>query len=159
MELQKTSSYAKAYVEILEIINHMGEEYKKKVPSKLLDFFEENKDSNYVYKLDEAKNNEEQMFSNETIGLLSMLELKYWAKDKERELLNNALIENEKKYQKILRERYNPDNIFANRNQLPKEQETAIENRNVDNKMSLVEINENIFTKFFKKLKNFFHIK
>ena len=53
MELQKTDSYARAYVEILEIINHMEEKYKKKIPYKLLDFFEKNKASDYNFQLNE----------------------------------------------------------------------------------------------------------
>ena len=40
MEPQNTNSYAKAYTEILEIINYMGERYRSKTPPKLLKFFE-----------------------------------------------------------------------------------------------------------------------
>lgn len=112
MELQKTDFYAKAYVEILEIINNMGEEYKKKIPPKLIKFFEQNKDPNYSYKSEKDKI---KTFSKETIGLLAMLESKYWANNNEKKILNNALMENEKKYQEKLRQKYNPDEIFKNR--------------------------------------------
>lgn len=115
MELQKTDSYAKAYVEILEIINNMGEEYKKKIPSKLINFFEQNKDPNYYYQLKKSEKENIKIFSNETIGLLSMLEYKYWSKDNEKKILNDALKENEKKYQEKLRQKYNPDEIFKNK--------------------------------------------
>lgn len=143
MELQKTDSYAKAYVEILEIINHMGDQYRKMIPSKLLKFFEENKDSNYFYDLNESKDNNNPIFSNETIGLLSMLESKYWAKDNEKKILNDALIENENKYQKDLREKYNPDNIFKDK---------VAKAKPVENSIAIVEYKESIFT----KIKNWF---
>ena len=50
MYVQKNDTYAKAYVEILEIIKHMEQKYRDKIPIKLLKFFEENKDSSYEYK-------------------------------------------------------------------------------------------------------------
>lgn len=143
MELQKTDSYAKAYVEILEIINHMGENYKKMIPSKLLKFFEENKDSNYFYDLSKSKDDNMQIFSNETIGLLSMLESKYWAKDDEKKILNEALLENEKKYQEYLREKFNPDNLFRKK---------ELEVETVENSVAMVEYKESILT----KIKNWF---
>lgn len=136
MELQKTDSYAKAYVEILEIINNMGKEYKKKIPSKLLDLFEENKDLDYSFQL-----NGRQIFSDKTIGLLAMLESKYLANDDEKELLNKALAENEDNYQKELREKYNPDNLFQN-----KIDKVEI----VENPVVMVEYKESII----KKIKN-----
>ncbi len=141
MELQKTDSYAKAYVEILEIIDHMGEKYREMIPPKLLKFFEENKDSNYSYDLGKPKEDNMQVFTNETIGLLTMLELKYWANDNEKKMLNNALEENEKKYQEELREKYNLDNLFKNN-------ETKV--NIVENSVAMVEYKESIF----KKIKN-----
>ena len=44
MYVQKNDTYAKAYVEILEIIKHMEQKYRDKIPIKLLKFFEENKE-------------------------------------------------------------------------------------------------------------------
>ena len=144
MELQKTDSYARAYVEILEIINHMGETYKKKIPSKLLNFFEENKDLDYIYQLDKTKDSEVKNFSEKTIGLLAMLESKYWAKDNEKELLNKALVENENKYQEELREKYNPDYLFKNK--------TSNTTEIAENTVDMVEYKESIFI----KIKNWF---
>lgn len=112
MEIQNTNAYAKTYTEILEIINFMGDRYRKKTPQKLLDFFEENKDKNYIYKINEINDDVTRNFSKETLGLLSLMEYKYWASDSEKELLKKSLIENEKKYQEELRKKYNPDNLF-----------------------------------------------
>ena len=109
---QIIGSYAKAYTEILEIINFMGDEYRSKTPPKLLKFFEENKDNNYIYKITEINESVTQKFSKETLGLLTLLEYKYWASDSEKELLKKSLIENERKYQEELRKKYNPDNLF-----------------------------------------------
>ena len=112
MKLQKIDSYAKAYTEILEIINYMGDRYKNKTPQKLMDFFEENKDKNYIYKLNEINEDVTKKFTKETLGLLTYMEYKYWASDSEKVLLRKSIIENEKKYQEELRKKYNPDNLF-----------------------------------------------
>lgn len=147
MELQMTDSYAKAYVEILEIINHMGDEYKRKIPSKLLDFFEENKDINYIYQL--QKNNG--VFLEKTIALLSMLESKYWTTAEEKDVLDRALKDNEVKYQKQLKEKYSPDNLFKKQNE-----NNEIKENTIQQEVDLVQYKESIFKKIINKIKKIF---
>lgn len=101
MEYSKTNLYAKAYVEILEIINYLGDEYRKKLPFKLLNFFEENRDNTYKYKISEIKQGP--IFLKETLAILAILELKYWANEEEKLNLKRALSENEEKYQNELK--------------------------------------------------------
>ena len=115
MKHSNKDSYAKAYTEILEIINYMGDEYKNKAPTKLLNFFEDKKDKNYIYKISKMDENVIRDFSEKTKGLLTLLEYKYWTDDNEKELLRQALIRNEKNYQEEIRKKYNPDNIFKNK--------------------------------------------
>lgn len=141
MDLQITSTYAKAYVEILEIISYMGQAYKKKIPSKLLNFFEENKDFGYEYNLESLNLNSS--FMNETLIILALIEQKYWASNKEQEILGQALKENEKKYQEDLREKYNTNNLFKNK---------VSKVETVENSVAMVEYKESIFT----KIKNWF---
>lgn len=150
MSLQLTNTYTKAYVEILEIINWMGKEYKNKIPTKLMKFFEENKDSSYKYSLNNL--NSDKIFLNETIILLALLEQKYWASDYERDILNEALKENEEKYQENLRILYNPDNLFKNR----KEHQSFIEDENIA-ETAIIEYKEkNFLQKIFNKIINLF---
>lgn len=112
MELLMKDRYSRAYVEILEIIKCMGKEYENKIPKKLLGIFEKNKDKEYKYTFDSSKKLKEQNLLDETIGILSVIELKYWATPEEKEMLSKVLKTNEEKYQKELRKKYNPDNIF-----------------------------------------------
>lgn len=155
MNLQITSAYARAYVEILEIINYMGQEYKKKIPSKLLNLFEKNKDLNYEYKLEKLDLNTQ--FLKETLILLALIEKKYWATDREREILNQALKENDKKYQGDLRKKYNPDNLFINNNLNKVITTKTIEETNTStaettNSFSMTEYQESILI----RIKNWF---
>jgi len=151
MKLQMTDSYARAYVEILEIINNMGEEYKRKIPPKLLNFFEENKDINYTYQLTKTSNNG--VFLNETIALLSMLEFKYWANPEEKVILDKALKDNEVEYQKELKEKYNPDNIFSKQDRVKNTEEAMV------NDCAITRYKESIVKKFINKIKSIFKMK
>lgn len=138
MESQKIDTYAKSYVEILAIINYMGETYKEKIPPKLIEFFEKNKDSNYNFELGNIKSDNMNTFSDKTICLLSILEYKYWTNDYEKKVLMGALIKNEKEYQKELRLKYDPDNIFKS-----KEAKKEI----IEKPVAIIEYKETFFTK------------
>lgn len=148
MESQMTDSYARAYAEILEIINHIGEDYKKKIPTKLLKFFEENKDMDYKYQLTKTTNNG--VFLDETIALLSMLESKYWATPEEKVILEKALKDNEMEYQNQLKEKYNPDFLFKKKKQVKNNEEAMTQ------EVEMIEYKESILKRFINKIKEIF---
>ena len=143
-----SNTYAQAYTEILEIIKNMEQHYKEKIPTKLIDFFEKNKDSSYKYNINEINENQNMAFSQKTIDLLAMLELKYLANETEKELLKDALDKNDIKYQTKLRKKYNPDNLFKNKR-------TKVET--VENSVAMVEYKESIFTKIKNWIKRNFY--
>ncbi len=115
METKVNETSAKAYVEILEIIKYMEPECVNKIPKGLIEFFERQKDKNYEYHFDEEKDFSEQKISEETGGLLAMLALNYIANEENKEKIKEILIKNEEEYQKELREKYNPDNLFKDK--------------------------------------------
>ena len=140
-------TYSQSYTEILEIIKNMDQPYKDKIPAKLIKFFEDNKDNNYKYNIAEMQDNPNMMLSQKTIDLLAMIELKYLATEAEKELLKDCLDKNDVKYQTELREKYNPDNIFGNK-------ETKDETD--ENSVALVEDKESVFKKIIKWFKRSF---
>ena len=148
-----TDTYAQAYAEILEIINNMEQHYKDKIPVKLIEFFEENKDSNYQYNIDKINENQNIAFSQKTIDLLAMLQLKYLANEEEKELLKDTLDKNDIKYQTEMRRKYNPDNLFKNKNSDISKNNFENENDNT----ALVEVKEkSLLQRIFDTIKNFF---
>ena len=144
-----TDTYARAYVEILEIIGKMDQDYKSRIPTKVIEFFETNKDTNYRYDIDEMKENGNMAFSQKTIDLLAMLELKYLSTEEEKELLNRALEKNEIEYQKTIHEKYNPNSIF-------KEDDT--EEKPEEISASMEEYKESFFTKIKKWFRRTFKL-
>ena len=149
MESVIKNRYSKAYVEILEIIKLMGEEYKEKIPAKLLEVFEKNKDNNYEYSIDIKTGLAEQEFMQETLGLLGMIELEYWTTLEEKQILKETLRKNEDEHQKQLQEKYNVDNMFKNKIQSTTEKEN-------ESVKVLKKYEENIFRRFLNKVKSIF---
>ena len=107
-----TKEFAEAAAEINEILKYLPEEYINKIPSKLRDFFEKVEDKDYITNIDPYKTLDKQDLKPKTQTLLTILYREYWCNDEEKAELDRILIENDKKYEEELREKYNPDNIF-----------------------------------------------
>ena len=109
--------HREAYVEVLEVLNHMDLKYVEKVPKKLREFFERNSSKDYHFYLEKNIPFEEQDLKEATINILAMLNYNYWCEDEEhRKYLLNKYNENEIKYQEELMERYSRDNLFKRDN-------------------------------------------
>ena len=139
------------YSEVYEILNLLGDEYINKLPSKLYKLIEVSKSDSYnkiLTKQDLKSGN----VKRESIAMIALFHLKYWCKsDEEKSNLQKLFSDNEKKYQKELREKYNPDNIFKTENK-----EYIIENV-ASEKVAMVEYKEPIFRRFLNKIKSIFY--
>ena len=135
-----------AYVEVLGILDLLDEEQKNRIPKKLKEFFENNKNQDYQVNIDSNIPLEEQNLLQETVDILAMLKLNYWCtNEKEKEGLLNLLNENEKKYQEELRKKYNPNNLFKD-----KESKRVIY---TNEELSIVKYTESIFKRIKDWLK------
>ena len=135
-----------AYVEVLGILDLLDEEQKNRIPKKLKEFFENNKNQDYQVNIDSNIPLEEQNLLQETVDILAMLKLNYWCtNEKEKEGLLNLLNENEKKYQEELRKKYNPSNLFKD-----KESKRVIY---TNEELSIVKYKESIFKRIKDWLK------
>lgn len=136
-----------AYAEVDAILNLLEYEYTQKVPKKIREFFKEEKDENYVPIIKADISLLEQNIKRETFSILTILELNYWCDSKqEKQELLQELKENEEEYQKELYEKYNPNNIF-------KDKEIKEQTHNI----ALIEYNEKSFIiKILDKIKKLF---
>lgn len=137
--------YAKSCTEVLAIIYNMSIKNFNKIPPEVIKTLEENKDSNYNFKLDYSKNINEQNISEFTIAILKNFYRDYWATEdtRQRILLDEANRRYEK--EKIKYELYNPDNVFKNMNK----------SNNSKKQTAIVPAKkENIFKRLLRKLKN-----
>lgn len=137
-----------AYAEIYEILTLLEDDYLSRVPQKVINFFEEERDKEYNPIIDVNIELDEQNLQRETIILLAILKLNYWCdSEEEKQEILKIFSDNENlkiKEQQELYEKYNPDNIFKK-----KEQNTVIENKEINNSLSMVQYQK---TNFIKKL-------
>ena len=136
--------YAKAYTEVLEIINHFSEDEYKKIPKEKIDFYEKHKDRKYDFKINPNIDLAEQNISRKANAILVSLFRDYFATAKQKEILKNLLQQNQEKLEKEKYLKYNPDNIFNKSNSNINDSK---------NKVALVEIKNEVW---YRKILNFF---
>ena len=139
-----------AYSEVYEILNLLEDEYKERVPKKVIDFFEEERNKEYSPIIDVNIPLDKQNLKRETMVLLAILNLNYWCdSEEEKQEILNGFVENEKLKklaEKELAEKYNPDNLFKKK-----------ENLEDTTEVSMIEYNEpNFIKKLLNKIKSFF---
>ena len=136
-------AYKKVYTEVIEIIKYLPDEEYSKIPLEKINYYKENMDKNYNFKINPNIELEKQNISKEANAILVNLFNDYFATDRQKEILKNLLIQNQKKLEIQKYEKYNPNNLF---NQPKINQKET----------SLVKIKENFFTKFINFIKNIF---
>lgn len=144
-----------AYSEIDEFLGLLSEEQRNEIPKKLRDFFKEEKDQEYFKNIDKDIPIKDQNLKEETLVIIALLNLQYWCKDEEeKKRLQEIYAQNEKEYQDMLYEKYNPNDIFK------KKEGTTIENNNeIKEKMQMVEYKDSVFKRIINKILNFLHLR
>ena len=89
-------------------------------------------------------------------NILAIIYLNYWCDTQQKINYTKLLEENELKHQKEIREKYNPDTIFKNNNNI-KHEDDARESE-IYNDVSIIEYKESFFKKLINCIKSFFHI-
>jgi len=124
-----------AYREVGQILNVLGNEYKVKIPSKVLALLEHNT----ILENDEEQNINEWsnrikngQVSRNALVILSILNIKYWASEEEKQRLKAIYDENEKQYQSKI-------NCYKTQDWLKREERKE----NLQAEVSLVKIHKN----------------
>ena len=140
--MEITAKNRKMFSELDEFLSLLTEEERVAIPEEERKFYKAEKDKEYVKKIDINKPLSEQNLMIETLSAIAVLNLKYWCKnEEEKNALKKKYYENEMKHQEMLREKYNPDNIFSNT--VEKENETQI-----------IKVEEKAEESFWKKIIN-----
>ena len=107
--------YAKAYREVIEILEHVTDENLSTIPKEKIEYYRKNMDISYNYKIDETKELEEQEISEITKAILANLFRDYWATPEQKERIKAKEKYDLQKIDEENRRKYNPDDIFKNR--------------------------------------------
>ena len=140
---------ANAMAEVIYYLKGIRQEDIDKIPKKFIQYLNDNASKEYICKFDYNKPLKELNLLDETRGIIGMICYNYWCvTEKQKEQYLKRLSQNEQQYQKILDEKYNPDNIFENKKL------DFIEN--TTNITEIVEYKELIFKKLINKIKSIF---
>lgn len=106
-----------AYAEVDNFIECLDSYDKNKVPESIRKYFKKEKSKTYNKIIDVNQPIKDQNLKDETLAIIAMLNLKYWCDDEEeKKRLMTIYSENEKRYQNELKEKYDIEKIFEERN-------------------------------------------
>ena len=106
-----------AYAEVDNFIECLDLYDKNKIPESIRKYFKKEKSKNYNKIIDANQPIKNQNLKDETLAIIAMINLKYWCDDEEeKKRLMTIYSENEKKYQNELKEKYDIEKIFEERN-------------------------------------------
>lgn len=142
--------YLKAFSEVEQIIALMPEGLQKKIPEKFKNILSTWKDRNYAPNIQEPF--EQCNIMEETKIILAVIYRDFLCSEEEKKEIKLKDSQKLMEYEKELREKYNPDDIFKNKkNNQIKMEETQSE------ETAMVEYKEKIFyKKLFDKIKHLF---
>lgn len=147
-----------SFTEVYDIIMHFEKDMYSKIPHKFLNLVKQNRDMNYKVNIDYNKNLNEQNLLQKTKIILSLIYIDFLCSPEQRnELIEKDKIELELE-EKLLREKYNPDNTF-------KKKKTNIVEKDNEKKKAITEniqmtiYKESIFKSIINSILRFFHIK
>lgn len=151
--MKTTENYDKAYAEVIEVLNYIPLEDYKKIPKTYIKYMEENSDENSAFVYNIALPFEKQNISGAAKDLLGMIFRLFIISQEKKDKLNAKDKENKNNEEREKRIKYNPDNLFKNRNV----QEYANKKSNEYKTNSLVKTKkETFFTKFLNLVKKLF---
>lgn len=140
--------YREAFSEVAQIINLMPSNLLSRIPLEFKQIIQEEKSKTYMPNITEPI--EQCELKNETIIILALIYRDFLCSQKERINLLARDTHNLVELEKQLRKKYNPDNIFKNRNiaQYFKEEHQT-------EQMAIVEYKkQNFLQKLFDKIKH-----
>lgn len=139
-----------SYSEVYEFINLLDCEYIDKIPHKILEYFEREMDKNYRKNINPYEDISKNELKRETITILAMINLKYWADVNKKIELKKIYDENETIYQNEIHEKYNPDKIFEKIEEPAKTEEN---HQNLQQELIVVQEEKGIFRKLINFIK------
>ena len=143
--------YSNSLYQINEILKYVTPNLKARIPKKVISYIQNNKSKDFNWKIDKALPLEKQELLPTTRELITVLYKDYMCDDIARLKLNKVLKENQIKYKNEVREKYNPDNIFKERNRSYETNKRTIENNEI------VSYKESFLSKIINKLKSYFY--
>lgn len=140
-----------AYAEVMQVLKYFDRNLVMKIPVELLEYFKEHQKKDLIVNIDKEDIFNKNNISKDALALLAYIDMEYWANEEEKRKLKKVYMENEKKHQIELSEKYEYNNIFNNKKEIDMNEKVENEEK------SMIEYKkDNIFIKLKKFILNFF---
>lgn len=146
------TKYANAYTEVYQILSCLNEEEYSKIPEELIEIFEENRNLDYEYEVNEGQDLMKQPMLVETKAILLNIFRDYLATPEQSQKIKQWLQADREYLEKQKQEKYNID-VFKNK---VKENQSNTNSRNVQLPVEIK--HQSIFRKIINKIKKIFNI-
>ena len=144
---------SEAITELNEIFNNTSNDVLEKIPKSFLQFVNENVLDTYEFEYDKTKSLKEQNLKPKTKGLIALVYRDFLCDYYEKQKYNEKVLNIIKEIELEKREKYNPDAIFEK----PKSIYIPdLKQKEIIEETSLINKQDDLFTKLLKKIKNFF---
>ena len=133
-----------AFAEVMYVLKHFDRSSVMKIPVKLLEYFNKNQKKDLVINIDKEDIFNKNNISKEALAILAYIDLEYWCVDEnEKKAVKQVYIENQKKYETDLTEKYGDMDIFNKKNTMAEDKVIA------PKETSMIKYKkDNIFIKF-----------
>lgn len=140
----------KAFQEVYTVIQLLDKSIVEKLPERVINFIEMQRDKKYKVNINPDIAIEEQNLLTDTYNILAILKIKYWCRNnKEKQRLLNIININEARYEEWINNQYNTNDIFKKKDD---ETDSIYQGNNY-----LVEIKkEKWYKRIFSIIKNIF---
>ena len=140
-----------AYAEVMQVLKYFDRNLVMKIPVELLEYFKEHQKKDLIVNIDKEDIFNKNNISKDALALLAYIDMEYWANEEEKRELKKVYMENEKKHQIELSEKYEYNNIFNNKKEIDMNEKVETEEK------SMIEYKkDNIFIKLKKFILKFF---
>lgn len=143
------TDYSKRLVEVDEILKHLSQSDYDKIPEEIKDAIKENKDREYQWEYDETKKLKDQNVNDETIAILSYINMEYLLNEEQKTFVEKLHKINDKTHiqNEVLTEaKYSNKELFVKNNKDTKEHSKQI---------SVLDNKENILKRILNKIKTY----
>lgn len=144
--------YANAYKEVIEILKYIPKEEYDKIPKNRIALFEKKANKNYKFTYNPNVSLEKQNVSKRANAIIVILFRDYWATPEQRKKIIAKQNYDRKKMEMEKVKKYNPDDIFKNKNvndQIQRQYEVSLVKKE----------NEKWYSKILLILKKYFKTK
>lgn len=147
--MEKTISN-KTYSEVYEIIEIMGEEYKRRVPETLYKMIEAGKSEEFMHNYKTYQDIDMKKLDKDTLSMLALLHVNYWCDtEDEKNEIRKILNENENKAEMAKKEKYKDP--FEKKEKMVTTKEENVSIKKQEEKQSFIKKFFSVFLKHSKK--------